>query len=783
MNNEKRLPVPKSEETVLNNLIRDLTETYPDGVIRNFQKEHKNWYEKVSRLYKNIGYDSREAFLSAYGFVEEKAKTGRPSNDLNAIVEELISRYEGDKTAANIDQLKEDNPDLAPKFKSLQNKAKDLFGMTFVKYLKEKGVIQGAKSSSEDLQTKVSATIGELKLRYQGKPLPKSISEIIKSNGDITDIARLSPWIQKAYGRPALEYLVEQGLVEKKEEHQKPEKTEEQIAASNFRKLPVDQKLKSITDSLKARTAQDGKPADVKELCEKYDDLPAVGTIRKWTRDVFGVSADEYFMNAGIIMTPHEQYLDYLAKVMDYNSDQNDNEEIKGAFYDYYDYIDTKALMKDVAGSEDEALIPKNKKVNVQIGNQSFVVKNKLGTGIKKFGVPDNGFFFDLKVAELNILDPEEVGDRMLRVSDSSDAWVYAKPIVDPDAKAISKADVRKRYRTFAALAHVISKEDVLQKICETAPKKKNGSLHKNRILRIASTATVEAEGYDKNDILYSDHSIWEMVAKADSDNELSVYIDRRQVSDSELESVRNDFISSQWVSLELDKFMTTEGQEAIGIEQEELFRIDGDRLFLNNVNGKDEFLQEFKTYRSACIDDDEICVRFPSDGNCDNNAFTIDDKKMRNSIQDAWSNMLASGGLYDFKDWKKKSEKARKQVHRYSDDFTVTDFIPVSHEPGDPKSDCRALKVKKYNLKESVLKFAKLIDSFAEKYDHFIESVPRKPDGSLKVGAFMKFFDETKDLKKEEFFIFPPAEQLNGFMESVRPSHLLVSLVFWKKR
>ena len=144
---------------------------------------------------------------------------------------------------------------------------------------------------------------------------------------------------------------------------------------------------------------------------------------------------------------------------------------------------------------------------------------------------------------------------------------------------------------------------------------------------------------------------------------------------------------------------------------------------------------------------------------------------------------MLASGGLYDFKDWKKKSEKARKQVHRYSDDFTVTDFIPVSHEPGDPKSDCRVLKVKKYNLKESVLKFAKLIDSFAEKYDHFIKSVPRKPDGSLKVGAFMKFFDENKDLKKEEFFIFPPAEQLNGFMESVSPSQLLISLVFWKKR
>jgi hypothetical protein len=59
-------------------------------------------------------------------------------------------------------------------------------------------------------------------------------------------------------------------------------------------------------------------------------------------------------------------------------------------------------------------------------------------------------------------------------------------------------------------------------------------------------------------------------------------------------------------------------------------------------VKGKEEFLRDFKTYRSAIIDNDEICIKFPSNANNANYAFIVDDKKMHNSIQDAWSNMLA---------------------------------------------------------------------------------------------------------------------------------------------
>ena len=144
------LPVPESEQRVLDNLLRDLNETYPDKVIVRLQQDHKKWSEKVTRLYKNIGYASRDEFLAAYGFTVEQGKKGRSSIDIEAVVEDLVSRYQGERFVTSIDQLKAENPDLAPNIKSLQNKAKDLFGMTLNNYLKEKGVFKSDKSAAEE---------------------------------------------------------------------------------------------------------------------------------------------------------------------------------------------------------------------------------------------------------------------------------------------------------------------------------------------------------------------------------------------------------------------------------------------------------------------------------------------------------------------------------------------------------------------------------------------------------------------------------------------------------
>lgn len=202
------LPVPESEQRVLENLLRDLNETYPDKVIVRLQQDHKKWYEKVTRLYKNIGYATRDDFLAAYGFTEVKGKGGRPSNDLEAIVVELISRYEGERFVESIDQLKEENSDLAPKFKSIQNKSKELFGMTFVSYLKEKGVIGKKEISAEAAEKdrlakeKDKADLKEFDLLFQSdhlgwKPLPDNFEELFSKLDNSRDRKNLIKLLER----------------------------------------------------------------------------------------------------------------------------------------------------------------------------------------------------------------------------------------------------------------------------------------------------------------------------------------------------------------------------------------------------------------------------------------------------------------------------------------------------------------------------------------------------------------------------------------------------------
>lgn len=207
------LPVPESEQRVLDNLLRDLNETYPDKVIVRLQQDHKKWYEKVTRLYKNIGYATRDEFFAAYGFTVEQVKAGRPSYDFTAIVEELISRYDGDRFVESVDQLKDENPDLAPRFKSIQNKSKEMFGMTFVNYLKEKGVIGKNEKTAEELAAEASeidklakdkdmAELKEFDLLFQRdhlgwKPLPNNPEVLISKLDNSRDRKKLSNILER----------------------------------------------------------------------------------------------------------------------------------------------------------------------------------------------------------------------------------------------------------------------------------------------------------------------------------------------------------------------------------------------------------------------------------------------------------------------------------------------------------------------------------------------------------------------------------------------------------
>ena len=57
---------------------------------------------------------------------------GRPSNDINKIIEELKKRTPS-STYKSVSQLKEAFPDLQAQLKTLENKAQSVFGMSLGK--------------------------------------------------------------------------------------------------------------------------------------------------------------------------------------------------------------------------------------------------------------------------------------------------------------------------------------------------------------------------------------------------------------------------------------------------------------------------------------------------------------------------------------------------------------------------------------------------------------------------------------------------------------------------
>ena len=227
------IPVGQEPENIkkrLNTLFAKLDEAYPDKVIRSLQKDHKKWAETVTELYRLLGYDSGNSFLQAYGYsVERAAIGGRPANDHMAIIEELQRRYPNGSGFRKVNQLIEANPDLASKFKTLNNNANKLFGKSLGEYLKEIGLL-GGEASVEDKtemiardRQRLEEKLEELKKRYAGKGLPTSVSQLKYENQDLK-ISAIDVKIRDLLGENPVEYLQQIGLLGEKNPITRPAK-------------------------------------------------------------------------------------------------------------------------------------------------------------------------------------------------------------------------------------------------------------------------------------------------------------------------------------------------------------------------------------------------------------------------------------------------------------------------------------------------------------------------------------------------------------------------------
>lgn len=263
-----------------------LSIAYPEKVIVGLDKDHKHWAETAVVLYRELGYENRSDFFAAYGYTVgvSENKGGRPKKDHMAIVDELKKRYSEGPSCATVEEIKLNNPDLAPRMKNLQNQAKAFFGMPLREYFIQEGILIGKPESSASPEESFDAEFVKLKSRFEQAPYVGTLGELRMDNPDIE-------WsmISKYYARCQMpgnlnEFFVTEGILINQEE----------LARTRLREL---------MDALKKRYPAD-KPfsGTLEKLKADNGDLP-IGDMNNWTRLVYNLSTSEYLTQQGVLTT------------------------------------------------------------------------------------------------------------------------------------------------------------------------------------------------------------------------------------------------------------------------------------------------------------------------------------------------------------------------------------------------------------------------------------------------------------------------------------------------
>lgn len=131
-------------------IMKTLEADYPNKAITNLlSKSHKSIYNSLLGISVWMGYASVADMLQAYGFTGVTSDAGRITIDHNLVLEQLEKRYEGKEKPTSVTELISENPDMKGNIKTLTNRAGELFGMTFLQFLKKRGLIVSAEKEEQ----------------------------------------------------------------------------------------------------------------------------------------------------------------------------------------------------------------------------------------------------------------------------------------------------------------------------------------------------------------------------------------------------------------------------------------------------------------------------------------------------------------------------------------------------------------------------------------------------------------------------------------------------------
>lgn len=295
---------PEKIKKRMDTLFAKLDEAYPDKVISGLQKNHKNWSETVRELYRLLGYPNGDAFLNAYGYTVARAESGRPkTNNYDEVIEELRKRYPDGMPFGKISEITAANPDLKGILKTMQNNAKELFGMSVKDYFNQIGLF-GLK----DKKSQVDDLIDRLKLRYRkGAQKPNTLTKLIEENQDLP-MDRLA-YIKEIYGTDVEPFLLVMGVIGTGYEKAAPA-----AAKRSTLRVPGDTEearceayLKLLAQRYKGKSYL---PVNVTELANANPDIP-VRKLNKYIRSKGEQKIERYYIRNRILQGKNTDLKEY----------------------------------------------------------------------------------------------------------------------------------------------------------------------------------------------------------------------------------------------------------------------------------------------------------------------------------------------------------------------------------------------------------------------------------------------------------------------------------------
>lgn len=173
---------PENLKSRLDTLLSKIDAAYPFKIVFNLQKDQKTRAETLTDLYRKLGYPSGRALLRAYGFtIAEKIFSG--NNDYNKFIDLLKQKYPDGSTFKSVSEIAEACPELDIKWKSWQNNAQKLYGMSLKDYLISNGILKEKIVASKDngwvaIEKSVDAMRRAVECGFSGAEKPETLAQL-----------------------------------------------------------------------------------------------------------------------------------------------------------------------------------------------------------------------------------------------------------------------------------------------------------------------------------------------------------------------------------------------------------------------------------------------------------------------------------------------------------------------------------------------------------------------------------------------------------------------------